>query len=111
MPGIVLTQACPVGPTVSGGLFTYTGTVRHSGNVTLTNVVVTDPRTVATNIVWFDDSLPAGAVQGADGGDAWTWVTNNPAPFSGASAHRSELNPKLHQHYFTLVELLSFIHL
>ena len=102
VPGIVLTQACPVGPTVSGGLFTYTGTVRNSGNVTLTNVVVTEPRSVPTNTSWFDDSLPAGAVAAADGGDAWTWVTSDPAPFSGASAHRSELNPELHQHYFTL---------
>jgi hypothetical protein len=51
-------------------------------------------------VIWVDDALPAGAIAAADGGDAWTWVNNNPAPLSGALANQSSVNPGLHQHYF-----------
>src|SRR5207237_6507167 len=47
-----------------------------------------------------DDSLPAAAVPGADGGDAWTWVGSNPAPFSGTLASQSSVGAGAHQHYF-----------
>jgi len=53
------------------------------------------------DVLWFDDRLPNGAVPGADGGDGWHWVTNNPAPFSGLAAHQSNQNPASHQHFFT----------
>ena len=38
----------------------------------------------------------------ATGGDfeGWNWVSSNPSPFSGASAHQSNLFGGLHQHYF-----------
>jgi hypothetical protein len=36
--GIEVTQVCPVGPVGPGQLLVYTGTVRNTGNVTLTNV-------------------------------------------------------------------------
>jgi uncharacterized repeat protein (TIGR01451 family) len=39
-PAIILTQACPTNPVIPGSLFTYTGSVSNSGNITLTNVVV-----------------------------------------------------------------------
>jgi len=52
------------------------------------------------NIVWVDDSLPAGAVPGVDGGDAWNWVGANPAPFSGTLEHQSVVASGSHQHYF-----------
>ena len=39
-PGIVVTQTCPTDPAVPGALLTYGGTVRNSGNITITNVVV-----------------------------------------------------------------------
>src|SRR5207253_422137 len=52
------------------------------------------------NIVWVDDSAPAGASTGADGGDSWNWVTSNPAPFSGLTAHQSAISAGSHQHYF-----------
>jgi hypothetical protein len=47
-----------------------------------------------------DDELPGGAESGAEGGDAWTWVTANPAPLSGTRSHQSGLNSGMHQHYF-----------
>ena len=52
------------------------------------------------NIVWVDDSLPAGAVPGSDGGDFWSWTSSNPAPFLGSLAHHSANAPGSHQHYF-----------
>jgi hypothetical protein len=51
-------------------------------------------------MVWFDDATPAGANLMVDMGDAWTWVSSNPAPYSGSKAHQSVLKEGLHQHYF-----------
>ncbi len=48
--------------------------------------------------VWFDDALPAGAV--GQGSEPWTWVTSNPAPFSGTRAHQSINAAGLHEHAF-----------
>ena len=70
-----------------------------SGIVSVT-VGTTNPATTGTNIIWVDDALPAGAVPGADGGDAWTWVSSNPAPFSGTAANQSNIGAGLHQHFF-----------
>lgn len=39
-PSIVVTQACPVDSTIPGARLTFSGTVRNSGNVSITNVVV-----------------------------------------------------------------------
>jgi hypothetical protein len=52
------------------------------------------------NIIWVDDSLPAGAVPGADGGDSWNWVGSNPAPYSGSLAQESAIAPGEHQVFF-----------
>ena len=61
---------------------------------------VVDWRTCMDNDhVWVDDHLPKGAQQFGDGED-WDWVTADPAPYSGARAHRSALTGGLHQHYF-----------
>ena len=54
----------------------------------------------AGDTVWVDDAVPAGATALAGGGDAWNWISANPAPFSGAKAHQSTLVPGLHEHYF-----------
>jgi hypothetical protein len=54
-----------------------------------------------TGVVWVDDALPAGAQPGADGGDAWNWVSGNPAPYSGALSHQSTIETGLHEHFFT----------
>src|SRR5436190_22908997 len=53
-----------------------------------------------TTSVWTDDALPAGAGTGSSGGDAWTWVTSNPAPYSGTKAHQSTISAGLHDHLF-----------
>ena len=52
------------------------------------------------NIVWVDDSLPAGAVSGSDGGDAWNWISGNPTPYSGTLAQQSAIASGEHQVYF-----------
>ena len=49
-PSIAVTQACPVSSVIPGGLLTYTGTVRNSGNSTLTNVVVLNNLSGATPV-------------------------------------------------------------
>ena len=80
----------------SGGAQTSSAEI----SVTVNNgVVITNPAPTNT-IYWVDDSLPAGAVAGADGGDAWTWVSSNPAPFSGAAASQSSIAAGEHQHFF-----------
>ena len=57
-------------------------------------------KAVVTYPVWVDDALPMGATMGSDGGDAWTWVSSNPAPFSGTLAHQSKVASGEHQHFF-----------
>src|SRR5262249_20358629 len=54
---------------------------------------------VNTEAVWVDDVVPAGATAGG-ASESWSWVSSNPAPFSGALAHQSALVAGLHQHYF-----------
>jgi uncharacterized repeat protein (TIGR01451 family) len=105
-PLLAVTQNCPANPVSPGGLLTYSGTVRNAGNITLTNVVVTDdrngPRAITTTTFWVDDQLPAGAVPVAEGGDSWDFISSsNPAPFSGAKTHQSGISAGVHQHFFT----------
>src|SRR6185369_4570103 len=52
------------------------------------------------DVVWIEDALPSGAITGSDGGDDWTWISSEPAPFSGTAAHQSSLSAGSHQHYF-----------
>jgi len=53
-----------------------------------------------TETVWVDDTVPAGAWTGADGGDSWNWVSESPPPFIGTVAHQSARAPGIHCHYF-----------
>src|SRR3954468_20452911 len=55
---------------------------------------------VTNNVPWVDDALPAGAVSGADGGDSWNWVGNNPSPLSGSLSSQSSVSAGSHQHFF-----------
>ncbi len=50
--------------------------------------------------VWMDDALPSGAGAGSTGGDSWTWVGSNPAPYHGILAHQSSASSGLHEHFF-----------
>lgn len=60
------------------------------------------PAAVVRDTPWMDDALPAGALAYASENDRWNWVDGDPAPFSGSLAHRSELAPGLHHHFFAL---------
>jgi uncharacterized repeat protein (TIGR01451 family) len=60
-PGITVTEVCPLTPGVSGGLSSYGGVVRNSGNITLNNVVVVSDRPVANTVVFTAASLAPGA--------------------------------------------------
>ncbi|MBK8476952.1 MAG: glycoside hydrolase family 9 protein [Opitutaceae bacterium] len=57
-------------------------------------------RSHASEVVWSDDAVPAGAAQLADGRDSWNWIASNPTPAFGALAHRSSSAPGLHEHFF-----------
>ncbi len=59
------------------------------------------PPTIPPVAVWVDDDVPAGAVTGADGGDAWTWVSVAPTPCAGVRAHQSNAATGIHEHFFT----------
>jgi hypothetical protein len=49
--------------------------------------------------VWVEDNTPAGAVLVGEG-DAWNWITANPAPYSGTRCHQSNVGAATHQHFF-----------
>ena len=63
-PGIAVTAACPVAPVVPGGSLTYSGTVRNTGDIPLTNVVVVSDRPVANTTVLTVPVLDPGATTG-----------------------------------------------
>ena len=84
-----------------------TGNCTTGGRLDLRNaLVLQEPSQTPPQIsIWLDDALPDGAVTNDPGGDSWTaepwiWVTNNPAPFSGKTAHQSELVSGIHEHPF-----------
>jgi hypothetical protein len=52
------------------------------------------------NLVWVNGAVPAGATTGADGGDTWDWVSNNPAPNLAPLDQQSAIASGEHQAYF-----------
>src|SRR4051794_31239791 len=56
--------------------------------------------TVTNNVAWVDDSIPGGAITGSAGGDAWNWISSNPAPFPGTLSHQSSISAGPHSHTF-----------
>ncbi len=91
----------------ANGSHTLTAVARDAaGNQATSSAVTLNVNNGTTNpptggsLVWVDDALPSGAVAGADGGDAWSWISANPSPYSGSVAHQSSLGQGLHQHYF-----------
>ncbi len=58
---------------------------------------------------WVEDSVPTGATAASDGGDSWNWVSAVPSIPFGLSAHKSQTNGGVHQHYFyDAAQTLSF---
>ena len=57
-PAIELALTCPSDAVVPGGLLTYRGAVRNSGNITLTNVVVVNNRSGATPVLIVNTLAP-----------------------------------------------------
>jgi len=62
--------------------------------------VINTTTTSLASVVWVDDSTPSGARLCSDGGDAWTWITTSPTPYSGSRAHQSAVASGEHQHCF-----------
>ena len=60
-PALVVAALCPTGPILPGGLLTYSGTVRNSGNIGLTNVTVVSDQPAANTVVFTIASLAPGA--------------------------------------------------
>jgi|GEM_PF-5500352 len=65
----------------------------YNGRVTWDRAGATKNETV-----WIEDAVPAGGIQ--LGEESWNFVSTNPAPFSGNSAHQSALMSGSHQHLF-----------
>jgi hypothetical protein len=65
----------------------------HSELLSPVDVAFTRPRTES---VWFDDSVPAGAITNAP----WIWSAQSPAPFSGTQSHRSATGSGVREHSF-----------
>jgi beta-glucosidase len=77
-----------------------TDTSGNVGNSSVVTVTVSNATTSTADFVWVEDSVPPGAVAGADGGDSWNWIGSNPGPFSGTLAHQSAIAAGGHQHFF-----------
>jgi hypothetical protein len=54
----------------------------------------------ATEKIWVDDALPAGAVADS-AGEGWNWLSNSPMPVSGSLNHHSAVVQGAHQHFFS----------
>src|ERR1051326_5363394 len=76
------------------------------GRLNLANALAAQPPSeIIPLTVWVEDDVPGGALAQTDGGDSWSgeswnWVTNTPAPYSGARAHQSDAITGIHRHYF-----------
>jgi uncharacterized repeat protein (TIGR01451 family) len=57
-PAIAVTLACPTVSATTGGLITYTGTVRNSGNITLNNVTVVNSQSVPGTVLTLASLAP-----------------------------------------------------
>ncbi len=88
-------------PTTTAPTTTTTTTATTTSATPTTTTPSPAPATTGSGVVvWFDDTLPAGAGASASGGDAWNWVSASPAPFSGAKAHQSNAVAGFHEHSF-----------
>ena len=60
-PRLVVTENCSVTAVSPGGMLTYSGSVSNSGNITVTNVVVTNDRSGSTTIFTVPTLAPRGS--------------------------------------------------
>jgi hypothetical protein len=96
-----------VGDTAVEGNETFSVNLSNPSNATVTDgqglgtILNDDSATTPppSDMVWVEDSLPAGATPGQDN-DNWNWIGSNPSPVSGGLAHQSNVYGGLHQHYF-----------
>jgi len=103
-PGRVITSSA-----VGGNFANGSGTSQAAAHVSGAMALLRQECPKGTNsTVWFDDALPAGAVQGPDdtatGGvtEVWNWVSANPTPYAGTKSHQSSIvaATNIRQHYF-----------
>jgi len=89
--------------TVTPGLsgYTFTPASRSYSSVAANQGAQNYAAALAAGVdtVWVEDAVPAGATTAGDA-EGWSWVSTNPAPFSGSLSHRSGLVSGYHQHYF-----------
>jgi alkanesulfonate monooxygenase SsuD/methylene tetrahydromethanopterin reductase-like flavin-dependent oxidoreductase (luciferase family) len=87
--------------TLYDGQATWDHTGKVAGSSTPTPTPTPTPSPAPSNdLVWIEDSVPAGAALASEGGDSWNWISSNPTAFSGNLAHQSNLSGGIHQHYF-----------
>src|SRR4030095_6549592 len=79
---------------------TYAGDGNNLGSTSAALSQVVNAGAPGGTTVWVEDAVPAGATTASDGGDAWNWISANPAPYSGTRAHQSAPAAGEHQHYF-----------
>ncbi len=89
------TTSTPSTTSTSGGT-TSGGTPSGSTTTTTTST----PTTASNEVAFFDDSLPPAAGGVGSNVDTWNWVSSNPTPISGATAHKSDLASGQHGHWF-----------
>ena len=63
-----------------------------------TSITMADNDGQREDVLWVQDALPAGAKPGLE---SWTWISSNPAPYSGELVHESVLSTGIHQYAFT----------
>ncbi len=100
--GNIKTAACSSSTLVAGShsiVATYSGDAANQSSFNTPALSQTINAGGGSDVVWFDDIVPAGATQTGTG-EGWTWVSSSPAPFSGVLAHQSALLSGVHQHYF-----------
>jgi uncharacterized repeat protein (TIGR01451 family) len=61
-PGLLLTKTCPVESVAPGQLFTFSGSVSNTGNVTLTNIAVLNNQPATNTLVFTLAALAPGAI-------------------------------------------------
>ncbi len=87
------TAACSTSSLSAGShsiVATYAGDAANLSSTSNTVTQVVD-NSGGADVVWIDDALPSGAQAAAGQSDGWTWVSSNPAPYSGSVAHQSAL--------------------